>query len=544
MSDTSRSRFADTPDIIVAGGGTAGCCLADRLSQDGRKNILLLEAGPADTNPWIHIPLGFGRLFSHERLNWRYETEPQEQLGNRKIYVPAGKVLGGSSSINGMVWVRGQPEDYDDWARAAGDASWSWSALQPELQSVDGYGSDTVGPRPGRGRIHLSKPLPTHPLSEAFIASAGENGYRRLPNLSQSNREGFGDYEITTFSGRRVSAATAYLKAAKSRSNVKVMTGVKVFGVILDENNTAVGVKALVEGSEVVLRARQGIVLAAGTFKSPQILLHSGIGDPKQLRQFGIPVTVARRAVGKNLQDHYGVRIVSNVAQAVSINSVMKNPARLAGALLQYAISRKGLFSVGGAYAGAFYRSSPAAERPDIQIHFLPLSSDRRGQALDPFPAITANVCQMRPYSSGQLALASADPHAHLTIDPRYLSDPRDIEILRNGFKIARKVMSSGPLSTRYDAAERLPGPDIADDDAIDQYLRTNGGSVFHAVGTCRMGSDEEAVVDARLQVRGVRNLWIADASIIPSITSGNTYCPTLIVAERGARLIMKSIHG
>lgn len=544
MSRSPHAQHADVPDIIVVGGGTAGCCLADRLSEDGRTRVLVLEAGPADTNPWIHIPLGFGRLFRHERLNWRYESQPQAHLGDRRIYLPAGKVLGGSSSINGMVWVRGQPEDYDNWARVAGDENWSWSRMQPEFHSVDGYGSDTLSPQAKPGRIGLSKPLPTHPLSEAFIAAAKENGYRRLPNLSQSDSETFSEYETTTLSGRRVSAATAYLKAARSRPNVRVMTGVTVLKVVFDGENTAIGVKALVEGSEVVLRARQGVVLAAGTFKSPQILLHSGIGDPGQLRQFGIGVRVDRAAVGKNLQDHYGVRIISNVVPAMSINSVMKNPVKLAYAALQYAMFRKGLLSVGGAYAGAFYRSSPAAQRPDIQIHFLPLSSDRRGQTLDSFPGMTANVCQMRPFSVGEAKLASSDPQAPLAIDPKYLSDPRDIEILRDGFMIARKVMSSPPLSSRYGASEQAPGTSVAGNEAIDQYLRSNGGTVFHAVGTCRMGADDDAVVDSRLQVRGARRLWVADASIIPSITSGNTYCPTLIVAERGSRLIASSIHG
>ena len=527
-------------DVIVVGAGTAGCVLAARLSENPDLRVLVVEAGRADRSPWIHIPVGFSRLLDDAGLNWCYETEPQSDLAGRTVRWPRGKVVGGSSAINGMVWVRGAPHDYDRWAAAVGDPGWSWNEAQALFRACESAPSDADA-RLGRdGMMPLARPRHDHPLVRAFIEAGVAAGLAGRRDLCISDRNGVGPYLTTIRRGLRVSAAGAYLKPALRRDNLELATASTVCGVTLASGHRAVGVRLNRLGAPALVRARRGVVLAAGAVDTPKLLMLSGIGPGPDLARLGIPVAVASPQVGRNLQDHFGARVVAEVSRPVTINDDFRRPWRLAGHALRYAIARTGPLAMGGAWAGAFF-SSDGGDRPDMQIHFLPLSSERRGWTFHRFSGVTASVCQLRPASRGRIGLGSADPAAPPCIDPAYLSDERDRKAIVAGIRFTRELFRHPPLSTRYGARERMPGERCASDAALLDYARDTGSTVFHPVGTCRMGSDD-GVVDPGFRVRGTRNLWVADASVMPHLPSGNTNAATLMLAERAARVLKRAI--
>ena len=527
-------------DVIIVGAGTAGCVLAARLSEDSDLRVLVVEAGRADRSPWIHIPVGFSRLLDDADLNWCYETESQVGLAGRTVRWPRGKVVGGSSAINGMVWVRGAPDDYDRWAATVGDPAWSWAEAEALFRTCEAAPSDADA-RLGRdGRMPLARPRHDHPLVSAFIEAGVDAGLDERSDLSISDHVGVGPYLTTICRGLRVSAAGAYLKPALRRDNLELATASMVCGVILDSGRRAIGVHLTHLGTPAIVRARLGVVLAAGAVDTPKLLMLSGIGSGPNLARFGIPVAVESPEVGRNLQDHFGVRVIAEVGRPITINDDFRRPWRLAGHALRYAFARTGPVAMGGAYAGAFF-SSDGGDRPDTQIHFLPLSSERRGWTFHRFSGVTANVCQLRPASRGRIDLGSADPAAAPCIDPAYLSDERDRKAIVAGLRFTRELFRRPPFSTRYDAEERMPGERCASDTALLDYARNTGSTVFHPVGTCRMGK-HDGVVDSSFRVRGATNLWVADASVMPHLPSGNTNAATLMLAERAARVLKRTI--
>ena len=522
------------------GAGTAGCVLAARLSEDPDLRVLVVEAGRADRSPWIHIPVGFSRLLDDADLNWCYETESQSGLAGRTVRWPRGKVVGGSSAINGMVWVRGAPQDYDRWAATVGDPAWSWTEAEALFRTCEAAPADADA-RLGRdGRMPLGRPRHDHPLVRAFIEAGVNAGLAERRDLGISDRDGVGPYLTTIRRGVRVSAAGAYLKPALGRDNLELATESTVRGVTLDAGRRAVGVRLTRHGTPGLVRARRGVILAAGAVDSPKLLMLSGIGSGPDLAGLGIPVAVESPEVGRNLQDHLGVRIIAEVGRPITINDDFRRPWRLAGHALRYAVARTGPLAMGGAWAGAFF-ASDGGDRPDMQIHFLPLSSERRGWTFHRFSGVTANVCQLQPASRGRIGLGSADPAAPPCIDPRYLSDERDRKAIVAGLRFTRALFRRPPFSTRYGAGERMPGARCASDAALLDYARDTGSTVFHPVGTCRMGKDD-GVVDPSFRVRGTRSLWVADASVMPHLPSGNTNAATMMLAERAARVLKQAI--
>lgn len=519
-------------DIVIVGAGSAGCVLAARLSEIPTLKVLLVEAGPRDRNPWIHIPVGFSRLLHNPSVNWMYETVPQAALGGRQVYWPRGKVLGGSSAINGLVWVRGGPDDFDAWSQALQDPSWSWENVASFFRRIEAAPAD-VDPRLGNdGTVGLRLPQARYAAVDAFLQAANAAGLKTRPDLSIADHAGVGQYLATTRNGLRTSAARAYLRAASGRSNLALMTNATALRLEISPQKQVTGVHILQGGRTRLLRASRGVVVAGGAINSPKLLMLSGIGPAAHLTEHGIPVLHDAPQVGENLQDHYGVRVIAELNSPITINDDFRRPWRLAMHAARYALFRSGPVSVGGAYAGAFF-STDGGETPDMQVHFLPMASNRKGWSFEPYSGVTANVCQMRPFSRGRITLASADPHFAPKIDPDYLGDPRDREALVKGIRFTRSIYRQPPFSTVLDTRERAPGADRESDADMLDYARTHGSTVFHPVGTCRMGIDRDAVVDPKCRVKAMSGLWVVDASVMPTITSGNTNAATIMIAEK-----------
>lgn len=529
-------------DFVIVGAGSAGCVLAARLSEIPTLKVLLVEAGPRDRNPWIHIPVGFSRLLHNPSVNWMYETAPQAALDGRRVYWPRGKVLGGSSAINGLVWVRGRPDDFDAWAEVLQDPSWSWENVSAFFRRIEAAPAG-LDPRLGNeGTVGLGLPQARHAAVDAFIEAANAAGLTTRPDLSIADHAGVGQYLVTTRGGLRISAAGAYLRAALSRRNLALMTNTTALRLEVSPQKQITGVHVLQDGRIRLLRASRGVVIAGGAINSPQLLMLSGIGPAGHLTENGIAVVHDAPQVGENLQDHYGVRVIAELGSPITINDDFRRPWRLATHALRYAFLRDGPVSVGGAYAGAFF-STDGGEKPDMQIHFLPMASNRKGWSFEPYSGVTANVCQMRPFSRGRITLASADPHLAPRIDPNYLGDPRDREALVKGIRFTRSIYRQPPFSKRLDATERAPGADRESDADILDYARVHGSTVFHPVGTCRMGIDRDAVVDPKCRVKQVSGLWVVDASVMPTITSGNTNAATIMIAEKVAEEMARDLR-
>src|SRR5450755_1831237 len=542
MNGTARFRARDRSsealefDYVVVGAGSAGCVLANRLSADGRYSVLLLEAGPKDNNLWIHVPLGYGRLFKEKTVNWMYQTEPEPGLDGRTIFQPRGKVLGGSSSINGLLYVRGQHEDYDRW-RQHGNSGWGFDDVLTYFKKAENQerGADDFhgagGPLPVSDLVHAD------PLSAAFIAAAGETGIPVNPDFNGASQEGAGFFQTTTRRGRRASTAVAYLRPARGRRNLQVETSALAQRILFD-GRRADSIEFRQAGVLRTVRARKEILVSGGAYNSPQLLQLSGIGPAELLRQHGIDVVLDAPGVGRDLQDHLQVRIVMRCSKPITLNDILNHPVRRVLAGARYAAFRKGPLTIAAGTSGAFFKTNPRLATPDIQIHFLPFSTDRMGEKLHSFSAFSASVCQLRPESRGSLRIKSADPAVPPEIRINYLATETDRTAFIEGFKILRQILAA-PALKPYAVDEILPGSKVTSDEDILAFCRQTGSTVYHPTSTCRMGNDPLAVVDQRLRVRGIEGLRVVDASIMPDLMSGNTNAPTIMIAEKASDMIL-----
>ena len=524
-------------DYIIVGAGSAGCVLANRLSEDGKNSVLLLEAGPKDTNLWIHVPLGYGKLFKEKSVNWMYQTEPEPGLDGRTVFQPRGKVLGGSSSINGLLYVRGQHEDYDRW-RQHGNSGWGYDDVLPYFKKAENQqrGADDFhgvgGPQPVSDLGHPD------PLSAAFIAAAAETGIPVNPDFNGASQEGAGFFQTTTRRGRRASTAVAYLRPAKARKNLHVETSALAQRVVFD-GRRAVAVVYQQAGVLRGARARKEIIVSGGAYNSPQLLQLSGVGPADLLRRHGIGVVLDAPGVGHDLQDHLQVRVVMRCAKRITLNDIVNHPVRRIMAGAQYAAFRTGPLSIAAGTSGAFFKTSPRLATPDIQIHFLPFSTDKMGEKLHSFSGFSASVCQLRPESRGSLRIGSADPSAPPEIRINYLSTEVDRAANVEGLKILRKILRAPALSS-YVVEEVDPGAKVSTDEELLDYCRRRGSTIYHPTSTCRMGSDALAVVDQRLRLRGIEGLRVVDASIMPDLVSGNTNAAVIMIAEKASDMILQ----
>jgi choline dehydrogenase-like flavoprotein len=525
-------------DFIIVGAGSAGCVLANRLSANGRYQVALLEAGPRDSSFWIHLPIGYGKTMWDPKLNWRFYTEPEPNLDGRRIYWPRGRVLGGSSAINGLIVVRGQPGDYDHW-RDLGNRGWAWDDVLPyfiKLENNSAFGADqlhgTAGP------LRITSIARQHELIDAFIAAAQNCGVPRTADFNGINQEGAGYYQLTTRNGWRVSAADAYLRHAKQRKNLTIFTGTHVARITID-NRRASGVVCRFGKQLQELRARRGVVLAAGAVQSPQLLMLSGVGPAEHLRDHNVPIILDRPAVGQNLQDHLQIRLIYRCTKPITTNDALRSIGGRIRIGLEWLLRRSGPLAVGINQGGLFTRVLPDSLTPDIQFHVATLSADMAGGKVHDFSGFTLSVCQLRPESTGSITLASADPFSAPKIHVNYLAAEADRRCTIAAIAFARKLAASAPLS-EYVAAEMLPGSDCVGDASLLAFAREHGATIFHPAGTCRMGSDQDAVVDPRLHLRGIDSLWIADCSIMPRLVSGNTNVPAIMIGEKASDMILE----
>ena len=524
-------------DYVIVGAGSAGCVLANRLSADGKHSVLLLEAGPKDTNLWIHVPLGYGKLFKEKAVNWMYQTEPEPGLDGRTVFQPRGKVLGGSSSINGLLYVRGQHADYDRW-RQHGNAGWGFDDVLPYFKKAENQ-------QRGGDKYHgVGGPLPVSdlghpdPLSAAFIDAAAETGLPTNPDFNGATQEGAGFFQTTTRGGRRASTAVAYLRPAKGRHNLRVETAA-LAQRILFEGRRARAVEYRQAGALRTARARKEILVSSGAYNSPQLLQLSGVGPAELLQKHGIDVVFDAPGVGRDLQDHLQVRVIMRCAKSVTLNDVVNSPVRKILTGLQYAAFRTGPLTIAAGTSGPFFKSHPRLATPDIQIHFLPFSTDKMGEKLHSFSGFTASVCQLRPESRGSLRIRSADPTAPPEIRINYLATEVDRTANVEGLKILRKILQA-PALRPYVIEEIDPGAKVSSDEALLAYCRQRGSTIYHPTSTCRMGNDPLAVVDQRLRVRGLDGLRVVDGSIMPDLVSGNTNAAIIMIAEKASDMILE----
>ena len=526
---------SETYDYIVVGAGSAGCVLAGRLSEDPNVRVLLLEAGPRDRSPWIHLPIGYGKTMWSDRLNWRYWTEPDPHMNGRRIYWPRGKTLGGSSSINGLIYIRGQKEDYDRWA-ALGNRGWSFDEILPYFRRSEGNerGDDLY--HGGHGPLKVSDIKARHPLIEAFIAGAREIGVPRTDDFNGPSQEGAGYFQLTTHHGLRCSTAKAYLRPARGRRNLRVATDAFAAGV-LTEGRRAVGVRWRQGGRMHEARARAEVLLAAGALQSPQLLQLSGIGPGWLLRQHGIPVVHDVPGVGENLQDHLQIRLTYESTQPTT-NDDLQSWAGHARIGLQWLLARSGPLAIGINQGGCFMRALPdEARTPDIQFHVGTLSADMAGGQVHPFSGFTMSTCQLRPESRGHVRIRSTDPFEPPSMYANYLATDLDRRTTLAGVKATRAICGSAAMRPMV-KREVKPGPDATSDDELLEFCRDHGATIFHPSGTCKMGRDPMAVLDERLRVRGVARLRVVDCSAMPTLVSGNTNAPAVMMAEKAVDMI------
>jgi choline dehydrogenase len=542
MNNEARSRAnqsseASEFDYVIVGAGSAGCVLANRLSADGKYSVLLLEAGPKDSNIWIHVPLGYGKLFKEKTVNWMYQTEPEPGLGGRQVFQPRGKVLGGSSSINGLLYVRGQHEDYDRW-RQRGNTGWGYDDVLPYFKKAENQARGADAYHGTGGPLSVSDWRHADPLSEAFVKAAVETGIPFNPDFNGAAQEGAGFFQTTTRRGRRASSAFSYLRPARNRGNLRIVTAALAQRVVFD-GRRAVAVEYLQNGSVRVARARREVLLSGGSYNSPQLLQLSGVGPADLLKQHGIDVVLDSAGVGNDLQDHLQVRIVMRCSQRVTLNDVVNDPLRKVMAGLRYAVSRKGPLTIAAGTSGAFFKTSPRLATPDIQIHFIPFSTDKMGEKLHAFSGFTASVCQLRPESRGSLRIKSTDPTAPPEIRINYLATETDRRAFIDGIRILRNILTA-PALKPYVVDEVYPGASVTSDEDVLDFCRNTGSTVYHPTSTCRMGNDPLAVVDQRLKVRGIEALRVVDASVMPDLMSGNTNAPTIMIAEKASDMILQ----
>lgn len=533
----SLSMDASEFDYVIVGAGSAGCVLANRLSADGRNSVLLLEAGPKDTNLWIHVPLGYGKLFKEKSVNWMYQTEPEPGLEGRSVFQPRGKVLGGSSSINGLLYIRGQHEDYDRW-RQHGNHGWGYDDVLPFFRKAEDQQRGADDFHGAGGPLPVSDLGHPDPLSRAFITAAVEAGLPENPDFNGASQEGAGFFQTTTRHGRRASAAVAYLGSAKGRNNLRVETSALAQRIVFD-GRRADAVEYRQAGTLKRARARKEVLVSGGAFNSPQLLQLSGVGPAELLRKHGIDVVLDAPGVGRDLQDHLQVRVVMRCSQQITLNDVVNSPIRKILTGLRYAAFRTGPLTIAAGTSGAFFRTNPRLATPDIQIHFLPFSTDKMGEKLHSFSGFTASVCQLRPESRGSLRIRSADPAAPPEIRINYLSTEVDRTANVEGLKMLRKILQA-PALRPYVVEEVDPGAKVVSDEALLSYCRARGSTIYHPTSTCRMGNDPLAVVDQRLRLRGVEGLRVVDASVMPDLVSGNTNAVVIMIAEKASDMILE----
>jgi len=526
-------------DYIIVGAGSAGCVLARRLSEDPGTRVLLVEAGPPADDFWIRTPAGMGKLFKSERYNWCFQTEPVPSLRNRRIYWPRGKTLGGSSAINGMVYVRGNRRDFDHW-RDLGNPGWGWDDVLPYFRRSVCDAADTEPASGPHGLLTVSDPSVLHPAALAFLASAQQTGLARLDDFNEGDQEGVGLLRATIRNGVRQSTYDAFLApVAGRRPNLEIRTGAHVRRVLFS-GLAATGIEVLLEGRTQRFEAAREVILCAGALSSPHLLMLSGIGDGQQLRQYGIATVAHVPGVGKNLQDHFAVRVQAQTTPGGSYNQHLGGWRKYAEGA-RYLITKGGYLALGSSIAAAFVRSGPDVEYADMELSFRPMTFSYDGSSkavVDSFPAISASVYRVRPASRGEVALRSSDPMQSPAFVPNYLQDPEDVRAMLAGLRRLREILAMEPLSALI-VRELVPGDPVRTDAQWIDYMEREGQCAFHPAGTCKMGKDSMAVVDARLRVRGVERLRVVDASIMPVVTSGNTNAPTIMIGEKGADMIL-----
>jgi len=523
-------------DYIIAGGGTAGCVLANRLTADGRYKVLMLEAGPRDRSPWIHLPIGYGKTMFHKTLNWGFYTEPEPSMKNRRMYWPRGRTLGGSSSINGLIYVRGLAADYDHWAQL-GNRGWTWDEVLPYFIRSEHNSKGASGTHGADGPLWCSDIEAKHELVETIIKGAAELGVPRTTDFNGGNSEGVGYYQLFTRKGLRCSTAVAYLRPAESRANLRVEVNAQATSLILEGKN-AVGIRYRQNGQIHEAFAGREVLLTAGALQSPQLLQLSGIGPRDLLARHGIDVVHHLPGTGENLQDHLQIRLMYKVAKPITTNDDLATIGGKARIGLQWLLTRSGPLAVGINQGGLFTRVLPESETPDIQFHFGTLSADQAGGAPHPWSGCTFSVCQLRPESRGSVTIRSADPFDAPVIRANYLATGTDRRCTVEGIKFARRLANTDALKSLL-TEEYAPGAGVQGDNALLDFARTSGATIFHPSGTCKMGSDPMAVTDQRLRVHGIANLRVVDCSIMPTLVSGNTSAPVVMIAEKASDMIL-----
>ena len=527
-------------DFVIIGAGSTGCALANRLSADAKYSVALLEAGGRDSNPWIHIPVGYFKTMDNPKTDWRYRTESDPGLNGRDIPWPRGRVLGGCSSINGLLYVRGQAEDFNHW-RQLGNTGWAWEDVLPYFKRAETWKGDGAG-NPERGTDGPLSVSPTRlkrDIVDRWLDAAVAAGYKRNPDYNSSDQEGVGYFQLTLDKGRRCSSAVAYLKPARNRKNLTIITHAQAEKLLI-EKGAAKGVIANIKGQSQTIRARREVILSAGAIGSPQILMLSGIGPAQELKTKGIEPICDLPGVGKNLQDHLQARPVFKTNLS-TINIETNNIFKQGMIALQYAISQTGPMTMAASLGTGFLKTDPMLATPDIQFHIQPFSASAPADGPHKFSAFTASVLQLRPESTGHLELKSADWRDHPAIHPNYLATKLDQDTIVKGIQIARRIAQFEPLKSHV-TEEFSPGPKVGMDDydATLNWARDTSVTIYHPTGTCKMGQDDLAVVDARLKVRGIQGLRVADCSIMPTITSGNTNAPAIMIGEKLSDMILE----
>lgn len=526
----------DSYDYLIVGAGPAGCLLANRLSADPANRVLLLEAGGADNYPWIHIPVGYLYCIGNPRTDWCLDTEAVPGLHGRSLKYPRGRVLGGCSSINGMIYMRGQAADYDGWA-AAGNSGWAWQDVLPLFRRMENhYAGDTALHGAG-GEWRVERQRLSWPILEAFREAAAQSGIASVEDFNGGDNSGCGYFQVNQRRGVRWNAAKAFLRPIRGRANLTVLTGVEVQRLLL-ENGRASGVVADWQGAHHEWRARREVVLCAGSIGSPTLLQRSGIGPRELLERLGMGVRLALPGVGGNLQDHLQLRLIYRISGAATLNQIAGSWWGKLGMGLEYLLRRSGPLSMAPSQLGAFAKSDPAQASANLQYHVQPLSLERFGEPLHRFPAFTASVCDLRPQSRGRVAIRSADYRDKPLIQPNYLSDPVDLRVAADAIRLTRRI-AAAPALAAFKPQEYKPGPDYQSEEDLQRAAGEIGTTIFHPAGTCAMGQGAQTVVDSRLCVHGVPGLRIADASIMPTLTSGNSCSPVLVIAEKAAQMML-----